>query len=80
MGKMLNIRGCWLVNVPLQRYGYSFGVYVDYDSNETDVIDMCRQNDMFQDADDAMIAYAVQMDEHDYEFWKDDIQILAMSM
>lgn len=78
--KKLNLDGCWIVNVPLVRnQGYSFAVYVDYHSCEEDIIDMCTENDMFDDDYDFMYANAEQMTEYDYEFWKDDIQILAMS-
>ena len=40
---------------------------------------MCDTNGMFDDWGDAEIAHAEQMTEYDYEFWKDEIQILAMS-
>ena len=80
MEKKLNLDGCWIVNVPHHKYGYSFAVYVNYDSCEEDIIDMCVKDYMFRNSDDAEYANAEQMTEYDYEFWKDDIQILAMSM
>lgn len=80
MEKKLNLDGCWIVNVPHRKHGYSFAVYVDYDSCEEDIIDMCIQNDMFEDATDADFANAEQMTEYDYECLKDNIQILSMSV
>ena len=79
MEKKLNLDGCWIVNVPLHKHGYSFAVYVDYHSTENEIIEMCDTNGMFDDWGDAEIAHAEQMTEYDYEFWKDEIQILAMS-
>lgn len=79
--KKLNLDGCWIVNVWVgHKHGYSFAVYVDYHSTENEIIEMCIQNDMFEDEFDAEYAHAEQMTEYDYQFWKDDIQILAMSI
>lgn len=73
----LNLQGCWLVNVPHAKYGYSIPVYVNYHAEEEDVIDMCLQNGLFEDAADADYANAVQMSQYDYDHLKDYIIILT---
>lgn len=78
MDKKLNLDGCWIVSVPHPKYGYSFAVYVNYHSCEEDIIDMSRQNGLFEEDEDSEIAIAEQMSEYEYDkYWKDQIQILA---
>lgn len=72
-----NLAGCWLVNV-IGPNGYSIPVYVNYHSSPEDIIDLCLQNDMFDDAIDSEYAYAEQMTDYDYEHFKTSIQVLAM--
>ena len=54
-----------LVNVP-GKNGYSFMVHGDYDENhESEIIDACLKNDLFQDAEDANYCTIVEADEND---------------
>lgn len=54
-----------LVNV-FGKHGYSFMVYGPYTENEeSKVIDICLEKDLFQDEEDAECANVVQADEND---------------
>jgi hypothetical protein len=54
-----------LVNV-FGNHGYSFMVYGAYnENNESEVIDICLKNNLFQDEEDAEYANVVDADEND---------------
>ena len=50
--------------------GYSFVVYGEYTSNEeSDVIDACLKNDLFQDFEDANCCSVVDADDYDVQYF-----------
>ena len=52
--------------------GYSFVVYGEYDSNhESEVIDACLKNDLFQDEEDAECCSVVEADDYDVKFFSE---------
>jgi hypothetical protein len=50
---------------------------VNYHADEEDIIDLCLQNGLFDDAADADYANAVQMSQYDYDHCKDNIITLT---
>ena len=69
--KTEELKGYWIVNVPHQEYGYSFGIYADV--NENEVVALCIENELFECNADAEYAEVEKMTEYDYEFFKDHI-------
>lgn len=60
-----------LVNV-FGKNGYSFVVYGEYDaSHESEVIDACLKNDLFQDEEDAECCSVVEADDYDVQFFNE---------
>ena len=74
----MELKHCWVVNVPHCKYGYSFAVNVGCDATEEQVIGVAYDYGLFDYGyGDAEIANAEQMTEYDYEFWKNDIVTLG---
>lgn len=73
-----NLNACWVINVPHNKYGYSFAVCADEDACESDIINMCLQNDMFEEKIDAEYAEIEKMDEFDYDYWENLITDLSL--
>jgi hypothetical protein len=73
----LKLQGCWLVNINSHKNGYSIPVYVDYLANEEEVIDICFDKALFECAEDYFYANAEQMDENDFNHFKEQIIILT---
>lgn len=79
MCKNYNLNGCWIVNVPALRYGYSFAVYIgECNASEQEVIDLAYANGLFDCGYcDAEVANAVQMDDYDYDYWVNEIHDIS---
>lgn len=74
MDNNYNLNGCWIINVPALKYGYSFAVYIgDCEADEQEVIDKAYERDLFESGLEAKIADAVKMDDDDYDYWANEI-------
>ena len=52
--------------------GYSFVVYGEYDvTHESEVIDACLKNDLFQDEEDAECCSVVEADDNDVRYFNE---------
>ena len=79
MNENYDLDGCWIINVPAPKYGYSFAVYIgECNASEQEVIELAYANGLFDYGySDVEIANAVQMTDYDYPFWKDNIQDIS---
>ena len=78
MDNNYNLNGCWIINVPALKYGYSFAVYIgDCEASEQEVIDKAYERDLFECGLEAKIANAVKMDDDDYDYWANEIQDIS---
>lgn len=72
----VNLENCFVVNVPHRKHGYSFGVCAE-GHDEDSIIDLCADEGLFQDEEDAEYAFAEQMTDYDYEHLKDCMKVIS---
>lgn len=72
----MNIRGCWVVEVP--QPSYRFGAYVNFDSYPEEIIDMCYSDGLFDFGEcDKEIATARRMTQEEFDTWSESMHILT---
>lgn len=71
-----NIKGCWVINVPHNKYGYSFAVSVKNECTENEILNICLEKGLFEENIDAEYADIEPMTEYDYNYWQNQIYYL----
>ena len=71
-----NIKGCWVISVPHNEYGYSFSVSVKNKYTENEILNMCLEKGLFEENIDAEYADIEPMIEYDYNYWQNQIHCL----